>query len=131
MPRIKSFATDQSLQAFVLAFVVLLVARMGGASWALAAGLGAIMVVFGLLLLLGRRSDLIATLARPAQDERSYRAHLFASAVAGNVIAVVIVVAFLVVLARGNLNPTPWTWLGAIFGVAYLVGIAWAVWRKS
>jgi hypothetical protein len=131
MSRVKVVAMDQSIQSFALAVVVFFVARMGGASWALAAALAAVMVVFGLVLLLGRRSEVISTIARPNEDERSFRVHLFASAVAGNVMAVVIVVAFLVEMARGDLNPRPWAWLGAVFGVTYIGGLIWAVRRKQ
>lgn len=129
MSRVNSVVQNGTVQAFVLAVVLFLVALAGHVPVGWAAGLGGIMVAYGLLLLLGGRSEFISMLARPSEDERSFGVHLRASAVAGNVLVTVIVVAFLVELARGNLNPQPWEQLGALFGVCYLAAALWFIRR--
>lgn len=48
----------------------------------------------------------------------------------GNLLAGVIVVVFLVELARGNLNPSPWVPLGVVSGLSYMAGLLWFV-RRS
>lgn len=123
MRRLASLTTDQTMQAMILAVVIFAVALAGHAPLWLAAALGGILLAFGLVLLLGRRIDAVFILASPVRDERSSNVHMRASAVTANVIAVVIVGAFLVELFRGNLDPRPWAWLGAVFGATYIVSI--------
>lgn len=129
MMRVKSMVQHGTAQAVVLAVVVFVVALAGHVPLGLAAALGAIMIAYGLLLLLGGRSEFISALARPSEDERTFAVHLRASAVAGNVLVAVIVAAFLVELARGDQNPQPWMQLGALFGVCYLAAALWFVRR--
>lgn len=49
-------------------------------------------------------------------------ANIHATAIAGVAVITAIIVAFLVELARGH-NGSPYTWLGAIGGLAYLIAI--------
>jgi hypothetical protein len=105
------------------------VALVGHAPLVVAFALAAVMVVYGVVVLLGRRSDFIGVLSAPQSDERSWNAHIRASAAAGQVVAAVVIVAFLLDLAHGNFGMTPWVAMGAVFGVTYLVALLFYVRR--
>ena len=57
-----------------------------------------------------------------ARDERFRQIDVHATALAGLTVTVAIIVAFLVEIARGH-SGSPYTWLGAIAGISYLVAI--------
>jgi hypothetical protein len=82
----------------------------------------AIMVGFGALFLVGGRSETIRGLRGDGRDERFRQIDIHATALAGLAVIIAIVVAFLVELARGH-NGSPYAWLGAIFGITYLVAV--------
>lgn len=84
----------------------------------------AIMGVFGLAVLLGGRSETIRGLRGDGRDERFAQMDVRATALAGGVLILTVIVAFMVEVARGH-SGAPYFWLGAIAGVAYLVGLAW------
>ena len=109
--------------AFVLAAVVFGLALLGRAGPGLALAMGGVMVVYGLVLIVGRRFEPVALLAAPTSDERSVGLHTRAAAAAGQVLAAVIVGGFLYDLARGALDHSQWTPLGGAFGLAYLVAL--------
>ncbi len=125
MKRLQALATSTPAQSFILAAVVFAVALMGHATLLLAAALAGIMVAFAALLLIARRVEAVHLLAQPAEDERSVSVHVKAAAVMGNLLVVIIVVAFFVELARGNFYPTPWVALGAVSGASYLAALFW------
>ena len=83
----------------------------------------AIMVAFAALILFGGRSETIRGLRGDGADERFRQIDLVATAIAGMVVISAIIIAFVVELARGN-DTNPYTWLGAIGGLAYLVAVA-------
>jgi hypothetical protein len=83
----------------------------------------AILAGFGLLVLLGGRSETIRGLRGDGRDERFRQMDIHATAVAGLAVITAIIVAFIVEVARGH-DGRPYTWLGAIGGVAYLIAIA-------
>ena len=87
-------------------------------------GLGSlgIMAAFGALVLLGGRSETIRGLRGDGRDERFRQIDIHATAIAGLAVITAIIVAFLVELARGH-SGSPFAWLGAIGGLAYLVTI--------
>jgi hypothetical protein len=87
-------------------------------------GLGSlgIMTGFGALLLLGGRSETIRGLRGDGRDERFRQIDIHATALAGLAVITAIIVAFLVELARGH-SGSPYAWLGAIGGLAYLIAI--------
>ena len=87
-----------------------------------------IMTATGLVFLLGGRSETIRGLRGDGRDERFALIDLKATAASGFAIIVAVIVAFVVELARG-LDGAPYTWLGAIGGVSYLLAIAWLRWR--
>ena len=70
------------------------------------------------------RSDMASLLSGLPRDERWASINLHALSLAAQVIAVVLVAAFLV-SAFGGGDSTPYAWLGVAFAVAYLGGLVW------
>ena len=90
---------------------------------------GAVIVAFGLLILLGgRRSETIRALRGDGRDERFHRIDVTATALAGSVLIGTIIVAWMIEVAQGH-NGNPYGWLGAIAGLTYLAAIAFMRWR--
>jgi protein-S-isoprenylcysteine O-methyltransferase Ste14 len=112
---------------FLPGFAVGLGAVMLAAQWIGGhprSGLGSlgIMVAFGAFILFGGRSETIKGLRGDGRDERFKQLDLAATALAGMVVISAIIVAFVVELARGQ-DGAPYSWLGAIGGLAYLVAV--------
>jgi hypothetical protein len=109
------------LFACALGLVMLAAEWIGGHP---AAGLGslAIMVAFGALILVGGRSETIRGLRGDGRDERFRQMDVTATAFAGSVVILAIIIAFVVEVAQGN-DGSPYTWLGAIAGLAYVAAI--------
>ena len=82
----------------------------------------AILTAFGALILFGGRSETIRGLRGDGRDERFSKIDIHATAIAGLVVITAIIIAFIVELARGH-SGEPYTWLGAIGGLAYLVAV--------
>ena len=95
------------------------------------AGLGslAVMVGYGLLLLVGGRSEIVRTLRGQAPDERYGMFDLRATAITGTVTLSVLVGAALYELARGQ-DPGPYVPIIAIAAVTYLTSLLWLRWRS-
>ena len=83
----------------------------------------AVMVAFGTLILFGGWSETIRGLRGDGRDERFRQIDVVATAIAGLVVIAAIIAAFLVEVARGH-DGSPYGWLGAIGGIAYLAAIA-------
>jgi hypothetical protein len=81
-----------------------------------------IMALAGAVFLFGGRSETIRGLRGDGRDERFQRIDIHATAFAGTVVIAAIIVAFVVELARGH-DGNPYTWLGALGGLAYLAAI--------
>ena len=81
-----------------------------------------ILAAFGAVILFGGRSETIRGLRGDGRDERFHRMDVDATAFAGGVVIVAILVAFVVSLAQGH-DGNPYTWLAAVGGVAYLGAI--------
>ncbi len=110
-----------------LGMVICLASWLGGQ---LGAGLIslAILAAFGLvILLLTGRSETVRGMT-VGRDERFAQIDLRATALAGMVVLVTLIVAWLVALARGQ-NGNPYDWLLAISGLSYLLAIAFFRWR--
>jgi hypothetical protein len=116
--------------AFVLAVVILALALVGHVALPLAVAMAGIMVVYGVVLLAGKRWDPIAVLGAPGEDERAANVHTRAAAAAGQVLALVIVGGFFYDVARGALDHSIWPALGGVFGLTYLVALVIAA-RRS
>jgi hypothetical protein len=76
------------------------------------------------LRMLQSRSDVASLLSGLPRDERWESINLRALSLAAQVIAVVLVGAFLVA-QFGGADSAPYAWLGAVFAVAYLGGLLW------
>ncbi len=81
------------------------------------------------VLLLTSRSETIRGLT-VGRDERFAQIDLRATAVAGLIVITAVIVAWLVEIARGN-SGSPYGWLAAIAGLAYLLAVAFFRWRGS
>lgn len=87
----------------------------------------AIMAAFGVFLLLAAGNETLRGLT-VGRDERFAQMDLRANAVAGLVLIITLIVAWLVDIARGQ-SGSPYYWLCAIGGLAYALAIAFFRWR--
>lgn len=88
----------------------------------------AVMAGFGLFILLAGRSETIRGLRGDGRDERFAQIDLRATAVAGLVLIVTLIVAWLAEIAQGH-SGSPYTWLCAIGGLSYALAVAFFRWR--
>ena len=86
------------------------------------------LAVFGLLILLGGRSETVRGLRGDGRDERFRMIDIHATAFAGIALISALIVAWLVELARGH-DGSPYGQLMAVGGIAYLAAIALMRWR--
>jgi hypothetical protein len=93
-------------------------------------GLGAlgVMTVMGLVFLVGGRSETIRGLRGDGRDERFAMIDLKATAAAGFAVILAVIIGFLVEVSEGH-SGTPYTWLGAIGGLIYMLAIGVLRWR--
>jgi len=76
------------------------------------------------LRLLQSRSDMASLLSGLPRDERWESINLRALSLAAQLVAVLLVTAFLVT-QFGGADSSPYAWLGAAFAAAYLGGLVW------
>ena len=88
-----------------------------------------VMTVFGLLFLLGGRSETIRGLRGDGRDERFARLDLVATAIAGNVLIGIVIGACVWEWAHGR-DGMPFVQLGAITGVTYILALGLLRWRR-
>jgi len=81
-----------------------------------------IMALAGAVFLFGGRSETIRGLRGDGRDERFQRIDIHATAFAGTVVIAAVIVGFVVEMAKGH-DGNPFTWLGAVGGIAYLAAI--------
>ncbi len=106
-----------------LAFgVALLAIQAHVGDWRGGLGSLAIMGGFAALVLFGGRSETIRGLRGDGRDERIAMIDLRATAFAGVVMIIAVIAGFMVELARGH-DGSPYMWLGAVGGLAYLAAI--------
>ena len=86
------------------------------------------LAVFAALILFGGRSETVRGLRGDGRDERFRTMDIHATAFAGTVVIVALIVGWLVELGRGH-DGSPYGEVMAIGGVAYLVAIAFMRWR--
>jgi hypothetical protein len=118
---------------FLPAFILVLGLIIGGAQWQgghLDRGLEslALMAAFAVAVLLGGRSETVRGLRGDGRDERFAMIDLRATALAGSVTIVAILVAWIVELAEGH-DGNPYTWLASVAGCAYVLAVALLRWR--
>ena len=118
------------MPAFSVALGVIMLAAMwiGGHP---GSGFGALGVMTGLgaVFLFGGRSDTIRGLRGDGRDERFAMIDLRATAAAGFVLILAVIIAFLIEVAKGHTGD-PFTWLAAIAGLTYAVAIGVQRWRS-
>ena len=100
----------------VLAGLIILAAQTIGGDFKGGLVSLAIMVAFG------GRSETIRGLRGDGRDERFRQIDIHATAIAGLAVILAVIIAFVVELARGH-NGEPYTWLGAIGGLAYIAAV--------
>ena len=110
-----------------LGLVILGASWLGGNPGAGAISFG-ILAVFGLIVLLAGRSETIRGLRGDGRDERFAQIDLHATAITGLALITAVIVAFLVEVARGH-SGAPYTWLGALAGLTYILAVAYLRWR--
>lgn len=76
------------------------------------------------LRFLQTRSDMASLLSGLLRDERWESINLRALSLAAQVVAIVLVAAYLVTQFDGG-DATPYAWVGAVFAAAYLGGLIW------
>jgi hypothetical protein len=118
---------------FLPAFCVVLAVLVLAAQWMGGDAQGglisfALLAVFGLLILLGGRSETVRGLRGDGRDERFRMIDIHATAFAGIVLITVLIVVWLVEMARGH-DGNPYGQLMAVAGIAYLVAIGVMRWR--
>jgi len=115
------------LFCLALGVVVFVASWLGGQLRAGVVSL-AIMAGFGLvLLLLTGHSETLRGLTTN-RDERFVQIDLKATALAGLALIIAVIVAWLVQVAQGH-SGSPYAWLAAVAGVAYLLAVAFFRWR--
>jgi hypothetical protein len=117
------------MPAFCLALgvVVLDASWLGGQ---LGAGIFSLAVMAGLglvFLLVTGRSETIRGLTT-GREERFAQIDLKATAAAGPVLLIAVIVAWLVEIAHGH-SGSPYYWLAALGGIAYVIAVAFFRWR--
>jgi hypothetical protein len=108
----------------VLAGLILLGAAAIGGQAVAGAWMFGVMAVAALGILLGGRSETVRGLRGDGRDERFETLDLRATAYAGLALMVAVIVAFLNELAHGR-SGAPYTWLGAVAGLAYLASVVY------
>jgi hypothetical protein len=112
----------------VCGLVVVIAEAIGGSS---TGQIAFAVVLFGgiaVLLAFGGRSESIRAFRGDLADERLEGVQLRAQALAGRLVIVAVVVAYLVELTRGN-SGAPYDWLAAIGGFTYLAAYTYGVRR--
>ena len=132
MTKVRSRGITRSkwfLPAFslVLGLVMLAVSWLGGSPGQGVISL-AVLAAFGLIILLAGGSETVRGLRGDGRDERFAQIDLQATALSGLAVIVALIVAWLVATARGQ-SGSPYDWLLAIGGLAYLLAVAWFRWR--
>jgi hypothetical protein len=87
------------------------------------------MAAVAALFAFGGRSETLRGLGGPGRDERWAMIDLRATAFAGVVTILAIIGAWLVAIASGE-DGSPYGQLGAVAGIAYIVGVALLRWRS-
>ncbi|HET6561276.1 MAG TPA: hypothetical protein VFG72_05325 [Marmoricola sp.] len=91
-------------------------------------GLGLMVVVGVAFLVLARFSETAAGL-RDRNDERINQIDASATTFAGSTVLLVVIAMFMVEVARGQ-DGAPYSALGAVGGVAYVVALVWLRFRR-
>jgi hypothetical protein len=119
---------------YLPAFSVLLGLLMLGA-FVIGGNTGDGLAAFGVMVALAAgipvfgRSETVRGLSGPGRDERWAKIDVTATALTGLVLICVIIGAFLVEVAQGE-DGEPWSQLGAVGGLSYVIAVAVLRWRS-
>ena len=130
-PMSRLYRTRWFMPAFSLFLGVLMfVAFWIGDNPGQGAAAAAVMAVLAAVFFFGaRRSETLAGLGGPARDERWERIDVHATVLAGIVLVLAIIGAWLVEIAQGK-DGSPYAQLGAVGGLAYILAVAFLRWRS-
>ena len=81
-----------------------------------------ILALVGAVFLFGGRSEMIRGLRGDGRDERFQRMDIHATAFAGTVVILAVIIGFVIELAHGR-SGNPYTWLGALGGASYMAAL--------
>jgi hypothetical protein len=99
------------------------------AAFAIGGNAGDGLICFGVLaavggvFLFGRGSETLQGIGGPGRDERWAMIDVHATALAGLVVILAIIGGWLYEVANGR-DGDPYTWLGAVAGLAYIIAVA-------
>jgi multisubunit Na+/H+ antiporter MnhB subunit len=116
------------LFALALGAAIFAAYAIGGEPGVGLAGFG-VMAAMAALFALGNRSETLRGLGGPGRDERWEAIDTRATALAGHVFIIVILGAWLWEVANGE-DGSPYTQLGAVAGLAYVLAVAFLRWRS-
>jgi hypothetical protein len=125
MPTTPSFVRSRWFMPLFSLFLGALMAgalALGGDASGALISLGAFAAIAALFYF-ARRSETLQGLAGPGRDERWALIDLSATALAGLVLILVVIGAFLYEVAHGR-DGSPYGQLGAVAGVAYILAVA-------
>ena len=88
-----------------------------------------IMAVLAAIFAFGRRSETLQGIGGPGRDERWAMIDLRATAMTGLVTITFVIGAFLYEVADGQ-DGQPWSQIGAIAGLSYVISVALLRWRS-
>ena len=88
-----------------------------------------IMAVLAAIFAFGRRSETLQGIGGPGRDERWAMIDLRATAMTGLVTITFVIGAFLYEVASGE-DGEPWSQIGAIAGLSYVISVALLRWRS-
>jgi hypothetical protein len=130
-PTRRRFGPDWTLPGFSLFLgLVMWAAAWIGGHLMLGLAMFGIMVAFGAIFVVGRRSESIRMMAAGRHaDERWRSIDLHATAFAGLVLVTAVIAGFIWEIAHGR-SGNPYAPLGAISGIAYLAALVWMRWRS-
>ena len=130
-PMNRLYRTRWFIPAFALFLgVVIFAAYWIGDEPGVGAGAVGVMAVMAAIFWFGaRRSETLSGLGGPGRDERWQQIDVHATALAGLVVLIAIIAAWLVEVAQGE-DGSPYTQLGALGGVSYVLAVAFLRWRS-
>jgi drug/metabolite transporter (DMT)-like permease len=121
---------DRSGSRWVFPAFSLFLGAVMFAAFAIGDNVGQGAVSFGIMAALaavfafGGRSETVRGLGGPERDERWAMIDLRATAFAGAALVLAVIIGFLAEVARGE-DGRPYSFLGAIAGLAYVAGVAY------
>src|SRR3954454_13939882 len=130
-PMNRLYRTRWFMPAFcaLLAALIFAAFAIGGNTGDGAVSAAVLLVLGAVFLFGGRHSETLAGLGGPGRDERWAQIDIQATALAGVVLLLVLIGAWLVEIAQGH-DGNPYGLLGAVGGLAYVAAVLFLRWRS-